>query len=199
MGSRRWQEVEELYHAALACEAADRAALLARADPELRREVESLLAQATSDVGLSRPAWEQARELLSGPEPQVPAGMQFGPYRIESTLGAGGMGRVYRALDTRLNRSVALKLAHEGFGSRFGREARAIAQLNHPHICTLYDVGPDFLVMELVEGDTLSARLAGGAMPLDQVLRYGVQMADALATAHAKGIVHRDLKPATSC
>ncbi len=105
------------------------------------------------------------------------------------------MGCVYRASDTRLHRSVALKIAREGFGDRFGREARAIAQLNHPHICTLYDVGPDYLVMELVDGETLAARLARGALPLDQVVRFGAQMADALAAAHAKGIVHRDLKP----
>jgi Tol biopolymer transport system component len=195
MGSRRWREIEALYHAALECEAGDRAALMARADPDVRGEVESLLAQASAGMGLSSPAWEQARGLLSGSAHQVAAGTQFGPYRIESTLGAGGMGRVYRALDTRLNRSVALKIAHEGFGSRFGREARAIGQLNHPHICTLHDVGPDYLVMELVEGETLSARLAGGALPLEEVLRYGVQIADALATAHGKRIVHRDLKP----
>jgi hypothetical protein len=105
------------------------------------------------------------------------------------------MGQVYRALDTRLNRSVAVKFAREPFGDRFGREARAIAQLNHPHICTLYDVGPNYLVMELVDGETLDARLKNGALPIDRVLRYGAQIADALAAAHAKGIIHRDLKP----
>ena len=131
----------------------------------------------------------------SSSEKQAAAGTQFGPYRIESTLGAGGMGQVYRALDTRLHRFVALKIAHEAFDERFEREARAIAQLNHPHICTLYDVGPNYLVMEVVEGQTLAALLARGALPLDIVLRYGAQMADALAAAHAKGIVHRDLKP----
>jgi eukaryotic-like serine/threonine-protein kinase len=125
----------------------------------------------------------------------VSAGTQFGPYRIVSALGAGGMGRVYRALDTRLNRSVALKIVHEEFGERFAREARAIAQLNHPHICTLYDVGPDYLVTELIEGDTLATVLANRRLSLDEVLRYGAQMADALAAAHAKGIIHRDLKP----
>ena len=131
----------------------------------------------------------------SSSERQAAAGTQFGPYRIESTLGAGGMGQVYRALDTRLHRFVALKIAHEAFDERFEREARAIAQLNHPHICTLYDVGPNYLVMEVVEGQTLAALLARGALPLAIVLRYGAQMADALAAAHAKGIVHRDLKP----
>jgi hypothetical protein len=107
----------------------------------------------------------------------------------------GGMGQVYRALDTRLHRFVALKIAHEALDERFEREARTIAQLNHPHICTLYDVGPNYIVMEVVEGQTLATILARGALPLDQVLRYGVQLADAVAAAHGKGIVHRDVKP----
>jgi eukaryotic-like serine/threonine-protein kinase len=122
-------------------------------------------------------------------------GNRLGPYEIAARIGGGGMGEVYRATDTRLNRPVAIKIAHDQFDERFAREARAIAQLNHPNICTLYDVGPNYLVMELVEGDTLSAHLAGGSLPLDQALRYGAQIADALAAAHAKGIVHRDLKP----
>ena len=194
-GSHRWHQIEELYHAALECEAGDRAALLARADPDLRREVESLLAEPTADIALSQSAWEQALAALPVPRTQVVAGTQLGPYRIESALGAGGMGQVYRAVDTRLNRPVAIKIARDQFGERFGREARAIAQLNHPHICTLYDVGPNYLVMELVDGETLATRLEKGALPLDWVLRYGAQIADALAAAHAKGIVHRDLKP----
>jgi eukaryotic-like serine/threonine-protein kinase len=194
-GSHRWHQVEELYHAALECEAGDRAALLARAEPDLRREVESLLAQPTADLALSQSAWEQALAALPVPGTQVVAGTHLGPFKIESTLGAGGMGQVYRAVDTRLNRPVAIKIAREQFGERFGREARAIAQLNHPHICTLYDVGPNYLVMELVDGDTLDTRLTNGALPVDVVLRYGVQLADALAAAHARGIVHRDLKP----
>jgi Tol biopolymer transport system component len=122
-------------------------------------------------------------------------GNRLGPYEIAARIGGGGMGEVYRATDTRLNRPVAIKIAHDQFDERFAREARAIAQLNHPNICTLYDVGPNYLVMELVEGDTLSAHLAGGSLPLDRALRYGAQIADALAAAHAKGIVHRDLKP----
>jgi Tol biopolymer transport system component/predicted Ser/Thr protein kinase len=125
----------------------------------------------------------------------VTIGNRLGPYEIAAQIGGGGMGEVYRATDTRLNRSVAIKVAHDQFDERFAREARAIAQLNHPNICTLYDVGPNYLVMELVEGDTLAAYLAGGALPLEQALRYGAQIADALAAAHAKGIVHRDLKP----
>jgi Tol biopolymer transport system component len=194
-GSHRWRQIEELYHAALECDAGDRAALLARAAPDLRRDVESLLAQPSANIALSQQAWEEALARLPVPETHVGAGSQLGPYRIESMLGAGGMGQVYRAVDTRLNRPVAIKIAREGFGERFGREARAIAQLNHPHICTLYDVGPDYLVMELVDGETLDSRLEKGALPLDRVLRYGAQIADALAAAHARGIVHRDLKP----
>lgn len=105
------------------------------------------------------------------------------------------MGEVYRGLDTRLNRPVAIKKSGEQFSDRFNTEARAIAALNHPHVCTLYDVGPDYLVMELIEGDTLADRLLNGPLPLADVLRLGAQIASALAAAHAKGIVHRDLKP----
>jgi Tol biopolymer transport system component len=123
-------------------------------------------------------------------------GAQLGPYRIEAALGAGGMGVVYRALDIRLGRQVAIKICRGQFSGRFEREARAVSALNHPHICILHDVGPDYLVMELVEGETLAARLKQGALPMKDVLRYGTEIADALAAAHQKGIVHRDLKPA---
>ena len=118
------------------------------------------------------------------------AGSRLGPYEIEGELGAGGMGRVYRARDTRLGRMVAIKLCAEEFSGRFEREARAISSLNHPHICTLYDVGPNYLVMELVDGRTLKGPLA-----FEQAVQYGVQIADALAAAHNQGIIHRDLKP----
>src|SRR6266404_3405444 len=106
------------------------------------------------------------------------------------------MGEVYKARDTRLNRTVAVKVSAEQFSERFEREAHAIAALNHPHICTLYDVGPNYLVMELVEGETLAARLRKGPLPRELALRYSAQIADALAAAHSLGIVHRDLKPA---
>jgi eukaryotic-like serine/threonine-protein kinase len=133
------------------------------------------------------------------------AGSRVGPYEILSPLGAGGMGEVYRARDPRLDRFVAVKVlpphlsASPEVRQRFEREARTISQLSHPHICAIYDVGRDgdidYLVMELLEGETLSERLAKGALPLEQTLRYGVEIADALGKAHRQGIVHRDLKP----
>src|SRR3989442_109856 len=117
-------------------------------------------------------------------------GDKLGPYEILSAIGAGGMGEVYKARDTRLDRMVAIKTAKENFSDRFQREAKAIAALNHPHICILYDVGPNYLVMEYVEGQPLR-----GPLPFDKVAEYGAQIASALVAAHAKNIIHRDLKP----
>jgi eukaryotic-like serine/threonine-protein kinase len=132
-------------------------------------------------------------------------GTRLGPYEIVSPAGAGGMGEVYRARDTRLDRTVALKVLPPDLTNdpaarqRFEREARAVAALSHPHICTLHDIGQqdgtDFLVMEYLDGETLAARLGRGKLPLDQALHYGIQIADGLAAAHKAGIVHRDLKP----
>src|SRR5262245_6017846 len=119
------------------------------------------------------------------------AGARVGPYTILAPLGEGGMGTVWKAQDTRLNRTVALKVAKASFTERFEREARAIAALNHPHICQLYDVGPDYLVMEYIEGQPLE-----GPLPLPRALEFAVQIAGALSAAHRKGITHRDLKPA---
>jgi Tol biopolymer transport system component/tRNA A-37 threonylcarbamoyl transferase component Bud32 len=118
-------------------------------------------------------------------------GTKLGPHEILEPIGAGGMGEVYKARDTRLNRFVAVKISAAQFSERFEREARAVAALNHPHICTLYDVGPNYLVMEYIEGQPLL-----GPLPLHQVLQYAVQICDALDAAHRKGITHRDLKPA---
>src|ERR1700694_663100 len=118
------------------------------------------------------------------------AGEKLGPYEIIELIGAGGMGEVYRARDPRLNRDVAIKVSGERFSDRFSREAQAVAALNHPNICSLFDVGPNFLVMELVEGETLK-----GPLPLETAMRYARQIAAALEEAHEKGIVHRDLKP----
>jgi serine/threonine protein kinase len=134
------------------------------------------------------------------------AGKRLGPYEILSAIGAGGMGEVYRARDTRLERIVAVKILPDHLSDRaelrerFDREARTIASLNHAHICTLYDIGQqdgvDYLVMEFLEGETLAERLKKGPLPLDQVLRYAIEISDALDKAHRKGITHRDLKPA---
>src|SRR5687767_13088595 len=135
----------------------------------------------------------------------LPAGQHLGPYEILAPLGAGGMGEVYRARDTRLDRTVAVKVLPIHLSSspeirqRFEREARTVSQLSHPHICALYDVGHQdetaYLVLEYLEGETLADRLARGALPLELALRYGIEIADALDKAHRHGIVHRDLKP----
>src|SRR4051812_28475457 len=176
----RREQIDTLYRAAIERpEVAQE--LLAGVDPEVRREVEARLDETAT---MAQPAGVK----------------QFGPYQVLGPIGKGGMGQVFRGLDTRLGRSVAIKTSNERFSDRFEREARAISALNHPHICTLYDVGtaPDhssYLVMELVEGETLAARLKRGKLSIAQVLRFGSQIADALGAAHAKGIVHRDLKP----
>ena len=132
-------------------------------------------------------------------------GARLGSFEILGPLGAGGMGEVYKGRDTRLDRLVAVKVlpshlsASRQASERLAREAKTISRLSHPHICALYDVGRDgdveFLVMELLEGETLAARLQKGRLPLEQTLRYGIEIADALDKAHRQGIVHRDLKP----
>ena len=196
MSPERFRQIEELYHAAREATADERAALLARADPELRHEVELLLSERNGGEFLDRPAIEHAFDLLEDSAAvALAAGARLGPYCIEHKLGEGGMGEVFRAVDTRLGRAVAIKITHEQFSARFEREARAIASLNHPNICTVHDVGPNYLVMELVEGETLAARLKSGPLPMNTALLYASQIAAALAEAHAKDIVHRDLKP----
>jgi serine/threonine protein kinase len=125
----------------------------------------------------------------------ITPGNKLGPYEILAPIGAGGMGEVYRARDPRVGREVAIKVSAERFSERFEREARAVAALNHPNICMLFDVGPDYIVMELVEGETLEEKLAGGTPALPEALEIARQIADALEAAHEKGIIHRDLKP----
>jgi serine/threonine protein kinase/predicted ATPase len=228
MTPERWGRLEELYQAARALPPSERAALLERADPELRATVASILAQedAPQENGafLDRPAWQSRESLLKqelghdgmattamsladGPaSAHLAPGARLGPYQLEALLGEGGMGQVFRARDTRLGRPVAIKLirAERGqrpdFRIRFQREAQATAALNHPHICTLHDVGEQngtsYLVMEYVEGQTLASRLREGPLPLDQLLHRAAEVAQALAAAHERGIIHRDLKPA---
>jgi len=188
-----WRRVEEVYHEALEHRPESRAAFVTAAcgsDSSLRREVESLLAADGAAALLDQPAMDIAGELLDDGAPLAP-GTELGPYRIEKLIGAGGMGRVYRARDPRLNRTVAIKISKHGFGERFEREARAVAALNHPHICQLYDIGPNYLVMEFVEGTPLK-----GPLPLGKAVEYAGEILDALDAAHRKGVVHRDLKPA---
>src|SRR4029078_9198782 len=125
---------------------------------------------------------------------RLAVGSQLGPYQIHSLLGSGGMGQVYRAFDARLGRDVAIKVAAARFSERFDRELRTVASLNHPNICTVYDVGPNYLVMELVDGETLREWFRS-ALPLERSLGIARQVLEALGTAHRTGIVHRDLKP----
>jgi serine/threonine protein kinase len=206
----RWNQVKALFHQALDRAPDERAAFLRDAcgsDEALRTEVESQLA-AHDHLGAfveGSPLRALHESAIASLARVLQRGDRLGPYEIVGPLGAGGMGEVYKARDTRLDRTVALKVlpasvnADSQFRSRFDREARAIAALNHPHICTLHDVGHhdgvDFLVMECLEGQTLADRLAKGALPLDQALRIAIEIADALAKAHRQGIVHRDLKP----
>src|SRR5258708_4914975 len=194
----RWTRVEELFHAALEQSPERRAGFLSLtcdADAELRREVESLLAQhGAGDSLFERPALAHAGQpagSVADASPVWSACMMGGTYPIGGSVGAGERGEVFGAMDPRLGREVAMKTAHEEFSGRFQREARAIAALNHANICTLYDVGPNYLVMELIEGTPLK-----GPLSLDQALQYAAQICDALDAAHRKGITHRDLKPA---
>jgi serine/threonine protein kinase/Tol biopolymer transport system component len=210
MTPERWQKIEQFYHSALERDVGLRAAYLQEVcagDDSLRLEVESLLAQDSSAQGfLEKPVVEAAGKMLADQQRQSSLlGRQLGAYKIISSLGAGGMGEVYKALDTRLERTVAIKVLPAHLAGRaesrerFEREAKTIANLNHPHICTLYDTGHqddvDFLVMEYVEGETLAQRLEKGPLPIQHVLQYAVEIADALDKAHRKGVIHRDLKP----
>ncbi|HMJ24026.1 MAG TPA: protein kinase, partial [Terriglobales bacterium] len=197
MSPERWREVEQVFQTTMDQDPQLRAAFLAEAcggDEELQREVDSLLELNHSPALVDKPAWQAVAEFLND-SIQLSPSTQLGPYRIEAMLGSGGMGQVYQAQDTRLGRTVALKISRVEFNARFEREARAVAALNHPNVCTIHDVGPNYLVMELVEGPTLSDLIKEGPIPLEEALRIARQVADALEAAHEKGIVHRDLKP----
>jgi len=183
----RWQQIESLFQEALERDPAERDVWLREAcqgDSDLRREVTSLLANHQAAKNFQ--PWAAAAKLFDGPASLEP-GQCLGPYRIECFLAAGGMGEVYRATDTRLHREVAIKVSAARFSERFQREARVIASLNHPNICQIYDVGPNYLVMELVEGPTLADRIRKGALPLEEALAIARQIAEALETAHKKG------------
>jgi serine/threonine-protein kinase len=204
----RWQHVAAICERALDLQAAPREAFLRGAcagDDTLRAEVDSLLCEDERSVILDRPLGATAAPLFRA-DSELGRGTMLGPYRIDSPLGAGGMGEVFRATDTRLNRPVAIKVLPRGVSideqmrARFAREARAVAAVTHPHICTLYDVGRhediDFIVMECLDGDTLASRLDSGPLPIPDALAYAIQIASALEHAHRQSIVHRDLKPA---
>jgi serine/threonine-protein kinase len=194
----RLQQIEEIFQEALQRDPVERDAYVRQAchgDTELQREVLSLLANHET-ASNSKPWAAAAASKLIGRPGALESGYCLGPYRIESFLAAGGMGEVYRATDTRLNRAVAIKVSAARFSERFEREARVIASLNHPNICQLHDVGLNFLVMELVKGPTLADRIRKGPLPLEDALTIARQIAEALEAAHLKGVVHRDLKPA---
>jgi Tol biopolymer transport system component/predicted Ser/Thr protein kinase len=195
MNPERLRQIEELYHSACEREPAQREGFLVEAcdgDAELLARLQALLAERSGDGPLERPILELAAKLLcDAPTEEWTSGTQVGPYRIQAVVGEGGMAKVFKALDTRLGREVALKVAREEFSGRFQREARAISALNHGNVCTLYDVGSNFLVMEFVEGRCLS-----GPVPVDVAIDYARQLAAGLEAAHKRGIVHRDLKPA---
>lgn len=208
MKADRWTQIETLYQSALAQVAGERMRFLADAtdDDALRDEVESLLAQrkeAHSFLQVS--ALDCAARLITNDCQETVVGHVLGAYEILAPLGAGGMGDVYLARDTRLGRRVALKLlppqlaGQSAARRRFEREARVASALNHPHICAIYDIGEEggrpFLVMELLEGQTLERVIDGRPLPFEQVLELATQIADALEAAHSLGIVHRDLKP----
>src|SRR5438874_2399337 len=164
MTPERWREVEQVYQSTMDREPESRSAYLSDAcgvDEELRREVDSLLKLNHSPALVDAPAWQAVAGLLND-RIEFASGTHVGPYRIEALLGSGGMGVVYQAHDTRLGRTVALKTSRVEFSQRFEREARAVATLNHPNVCTIHDVGPNYLVMELVEGPTLADRMKEG-------------------------------------
>ena len=208
MTPERWQQISRIYHDALARDSGERASFLREAcqDEALRQEVESLLAQpASTENFLSEPAVAMAPELMDDPAEPTLTGRRLGVYQILDLLGVGGMGEVYRARDTRLDRDVAVKVLPRLFSAdperlaRFAREARLLASLNHPHIAAIYGfeatAGIHALVLEFVEGPTLAERLRRGALPIEEAVRIARQIAAAIEAAHERGVVHRDLKP----
>jgi eukaryotic-like serine/threonine-protein kinase len=209
MTPERWRQVEEIYHAVLDRSDSQRMAFLDQAcgsDSPLRKQVERLLkAHVRAGAFLDTPAMEVAAAANSN-QPASLIGTHISHYQIVALLGVGGMGEVYRAFDSRLNRHVAIKIvAPAPFDdsqarSRLLREARAAASLNHSNVCAIYEVGEadgqTFIAMELIDGTSLDKLIPDGGLPADKVLQYGRELAAAVAHAHDRGIVHRDLKPA---
>jgi eukaryotic-like serine/threonine-protein kinase len=217
MDPERWGKIERIFHAVLEAEESRRAAILEGScvgDESLRREVESLLAHhQNAGSFIETPAFEG--EVESVPRAGVPpgtakakpglAGAVIAQYRVLGEIGAGGMGVVYRAEDTKLGRQVALKFLPEEVATdrlaleRFQREARAASALNHPNICTIYDIeeyqGHKFIAMEYLDGRTIKDHILGRALGSDEIPKLGIQIAEALSAAHSKGVVHRDIKP----
>ena len=209
MKSDRWKKIEWIYHAALERKADERAAFLDETchDAQLRREVESLLGYETKAEGfIEEPALDVVAEGMGRHSAQPMIGRRVGVYEITSLIGKGGMGEVYQARDTRLDRDVAIKTLPAVFSSdpqllaRFEREAKILASLNHPNIAVVHGLeesdGDRFLIQELIDGATLADRLRRGSIPVEEAFRFAIQIAEALEASHAKGIVHRDLKPA---
>jgi eukaryotic-like serine/threonine-protein kinase len=209
MTPERWQEIEKLCQQALQRKVDERSAFLDEVcgdDQDLRRQIESLLAHEDSaEDFIEVPALQMAVGSLTTPETAFVEGQTFGHYRIGKLLGSGGIGRVYKARDIRLDRSVAIKILrtrvseHAQFRERFQREAQAIAKLKHPNICVIHDVGQqdglDYIVMEHLEGETLEHRLEKGGLLPDVVIKVAIEITDALDSLHRQGVIHRDLKP----
>jgi serine/threonine protein kinase/Tol biopolymer transport system component len=208
MTPEHWRQIEDLYRRTVVLSGEERAVVLAEASPGVRQKVEAMLARPSGSTLIDSSAWANEPDLSRQMESVVltlKAGAKLGPYEVLARIGAGGMGEVYQARDTRLNRIVAIKILPPHLADsaesrdRFEREARMIASLNHPNICTLHDVGHhgdmDYLVMEFLEGETLASRLVKGRLPLEQTLQYGIEIAGALDKAHRIGMTHRDLKP----